>query len=240
MGWRLFSLIDFMLHKVCRPPTHTPPLPHTLAPSLPQPPPPGPRPTHTLSPACFPLSFRGNLSRCLCLMHFSPQAPFCGIKRYHDRVDAETRQAFLAYSERQHKDNMDEFEQLWELAVTRQQPATGVRSARRSGGKDIFERMRGPSDAVAAAAAAAAAPPAAARPAAARPAAAAASPAKARPAVPVRGGEAAAAAAAESREAAPPASPARASASPARAAHSPGKQGAAAAASPGKSPGKAR
>jgi hypothetical protein len=173
-------------------------------------------------------------------MHFSPQAPFCGIKRYHDRVDAETRQAFLAYSERQHKDNMDEFEQLWELAVTRQQPATGVRSARRSGGKDIFERMRGPSDAVAAAAAAAAAPPAAARPAAARPAAAAASPAKARPPVQVRGGEAAAAAAAESREAAPPASPARASASPARAAHSPGKQGAAAAASPGKSPGKAR
>ena len=73
-------------------------------------------------------------------MNLSPQAPFFGTKRYHDRVDAQTRQAFLVLSKQQHKSNMDDLEELWDLNVTRQHPTTALRVSASLAGKTYPKR----------------------------------------------------------------------------------------------------
>jgi hypothetical protein len=52
------------------------------------------------------------------------QAQYYGIKGYNDKIDIESREAFLSFSEKQHKNNMDDFETLFELYVTKK--ATGL------------------------------------------------------------------------------------------------------------------
>ena len=131
MGWRLFSLLDYLLHKVCA-------SPRPASVSFPAPPPaPAPRPA-SISPYSLP-SFDSRLTP------LPPQAPYFGYQRYNTRVDAHNRDSFLAFSEKQHKENMDDFEAIWLLQITKAaaKPATGRKTTSKSGTVDLIARMQG-------------------------------------------------------------------------------------------------
>jgi hypothetical protein len=74
------------------------------------------------------------------------QASYFGTKRYTSKVDADIREASRLFSEKQHKDHIDDFESLWELRVTKQaaQPANGGKTTRMSDATDPIARMMGP------------------------------------------------------------------------------------------------
>lgn len=79
------------------------------------------------------------------LDYLLPKAPYFGYQRYNTRVDAHTRESFLAFSEKQHKENMDDFEAIWLLQITKAaaKPATGRKTTSTSGALDLIARMQG-------------------------------------------------------------------------------------------------
>jgi hypothetical protein len=85
-------------------------------------------------------------AKCLLPHSLLLQAPYYGIRRYNDKIDSESQEAFLSFSQKQHKDNMDDFEALFELYVTKK--AAGPidsRATTKSGGtKDSIAKMLGP------------------------------------------------------------------------------------------------
>ena len=105
--------------------------------SLSPPPPHPPRPA-LISPYSLP-SFDSRLTP------IPPQAPYFGYQRYNTRVDAHNRDSFLAFSEKQHKENMDDFEAIWLLQITKAaaKPATGRKTTSKSGTVDLIARMQG-------------------------------------------------------------------------------------------------
>ena len=139
-------MLDYLLHKVCasprpalcaspRPALCASPRPASV--SFPAPPPPLPRPA-SISPYSLP-SFDSRLTP------LPPQAPYFGYQRYNTRVDAHNRDSFLAFSEKQHKENMDDFEAIWLLQITKAaaKPATGRKTTSKSGTVDLIARMQG-------------------------------------------------------------------------------------------------
>ena len=98
---------------------------------------PPPRPA-SISPYSLP-SFDSRLTP------LPPQAPYFGYQRYNTRVDAHTRESFLAFSEKQHKENMDDFEAIWLLQITKAaaKPAIGRKTTSKSGALDLIARMQG-------------------------------------------------------------------------------------------------
>ncbi len=71
------------------------------------------------------------------------QAPYYGIKGYNDKIDIESREAFLSFSEKQHKNDMDDFETLFELYVTKKAtgPIDGRTTTKFGGMKDSIAKI---------------------------------------------------------------------------------------------------